>query len=121
MSFPLMASGYQLGPFEVGQIKAHIHHGLSAAAIARIVCKADGTHVSDKGVLSVMARLEADPDWRGERKVGSGRKRKTPRALDKRVAKEVVKRRGVEKITVRALQKKLPELRTTLWRKKFGF
>ena len=85
-----MASGYQLGPFEVGQIKAHIHHGLSAAAIARIVCKADGTHVSDKGVLSVMARLEADPDWRGERKVGSGRKRKTSRALDKRVAKEVV-------------------------------
>ena len=33
---------HQLNPFEVGQVKAHVEHGLSAAAIAERVFKADG-------------------------------------------------------------------------------
>ena len=32
----------QLTPFEVGQVKAHVEHGLSALAISQKVCKADG-------------------------------------------------------------------------------
>ena len=32
----------QLGPFEVGQIKAHLHHGLTGAAILGILKKPDG-------------------------------------------------------------------------------
>ena len=35
-------SGYQLSAFEIGQIKAHVYHGLGAAQIARILVKADG-------------------------------------------------------------------------------
>ena len=31
----------QFSPFEVGQIKAHVYHGLSGAAISRILYKAD--------------------------------------------------------------------------------
>ena len=30
----------QLTPFEVGQVKAHVEHGLSASAISKKVCKA---------------------------------------------------------------------------------
>ena len=32
----------RLGPFEVGQIKAHLHHGLSGADIVGILKKPDG-------------------------------------------------------------------------------
>jgi hypothetical protein len=32
----------QLGPFEVGQIKAHLHDGLTGADILRILKKPDG-------------------------------------------------------------------------------
>ena len=38
-------SGYQLAAFEIGQIKAHVYHGLGAAQIARIFVKADGKHI----------------------------------------------------------------------------
>ena len=35
--------GYQLGPFELGQIKAHLEHGLKSPAIAkRMVHKTKG-------------------------------------------------------------------------------
>ena len=41
----VVMSGYQFSPFEIGQIKAHMHHGLGAAQMARILVKADGkTH-----------------------------------------------------------------------------
>ena len=33
---------YQLSPFEVGQVKAHVEHGLSSAEIAKRVVKPDG-------------------------------------------------------------------------------
>ena len=32
----------QLTPFEVGQIKAHVHHGMSGAAISKVLRKPDG-------------------------------------------------------------------------------
>ena len=32
----------RLGPFDVGQILAHAHHGLSAPKIVGLICKADG-------------------------------------------------------------------------------
>ena len=32
----------QFAPFEVGQIKAHAYHGMSGAAISRILFKPDG-------------------------------------------------------------------------------
>ena len=35
-------SGYQLSPFDLGQVKAHMHHGLSSAAIAGIITKPNG-------------------------------------------------------------------------------
>jgi len=35
-------------PFEVGQVKAHLHHGLGPTEIARIITKADGkSHFTD--------------------------------------------------------------------------
>ena len=34
--------GYQLGPFELGQIKAHLEHGLKSPAIAKRLLEADG-------------------------------------------------------------------------------
>ena len=35
-------AGYQLGPFELGQIKAHMEHGLGCAAIQNRIYKPDG-------------------------------------------------------------------------------
>jgi hypothetical protein len=32
----------QLGPFEVGQIKAHMEHGLGCTTISQKIFKADG-------------------------------------------------------------------------------
>ena len=38
----------QFTAFEVGQVKAHVHHGLGPSAISRIVMKPDGkSHFSD--------------------------------------------------------------------------
>ena len=71
-------SGYQFSPFEIGQIKAHAYHGLGAAAIARLLVKADGkNHWSDKAVQNALDKLESHPKWRGERRKGSMRPRKT--------------------------------------------
>ena len=35
-------SGYQLDEFDVGQVKAHMHHGLGSTTISGIMLKADG-------------------------------------------------------------------------------
>ena len=35
-------SGYRLGPFEMGQIRAHMYHGLGATGISRLLVKPDG-------------------------------------------------------------------------------
>ena len=44
----------QLTPFEVGHIKAHVHHGLGASAIARLVKKPDGSEPSHTAIADVM-------------------------------------------------------------------
>ena len=102
----------RLTPFEVGQIKAHLYHGMGPAAMASIVKKADGQFVSKQAVCNVINKLEADPKWRGERAVGSGRYKKTSRILDKRIVKEVFARRGRRKVTVGYLKKKFVALRS---------
>jgi len=96
----------------VGQIKAHAHHGLGPAAIARIMVKPDGkTHWSDKAIAGALASLEENPAWRGERQEGSGRKRVTTPKQDKLVIGEVFKKRGSTKVTVNHLKKKFWHLR----------
>ena len=65
----LFCSMARLTPFEVGQIKAHLYHGMGPAAMASIVKKADGQFVSKQAVCNVINKLEADPKWRGERAV----------------------------------------------------
>ena len=103
---------YQLSPFEVGQIKAHMHHGCNAEAIRHLVTKADGKSLwTHQAISDTMRRIEDDRKWRGERTVGSGRKRKTRESDDKIVAREVFKRRGSTKVTVAYLKKKFPRLR----------
>ena len=84
----------RLTPFEVGQIKAHLHHGLGPTSIAALVVKADGSCVSVQGVSDVKAKLEADRAWRGERAAGSGRPRKTVAAMDRAIVRAVFRARG---------------------------
>ena len=58
----------RLGPFEVGQIKAHLHHGLSGAAILGILKKPDGrTPWNHQTVYNAIDKLKEDPSWRGDR------------------------------------------------------
>ena len=61
---PQQVAMARLTSFELGQIKAHLHHGLGPTAIAAIVQKADGANVSVQGVCDAKAKLEADPKWR---------------------------------------------------------
>ena len=101
--------GYQLSPFEIGQIKVHMHHGLGAAQIARILVKADGkTHWSDKAVQNQIDKLNEQPTWRGDRAEGSMRPRKTSAKQDAQIAKLLFKLRGKQKVTVAVLRKLLP-------------
>ena len=105
-------SGYHFSPFEVGQVKAHLYHGLSALAISRIVVKSDGkTHWSENAVQKIIDQLEGDRKYRGERKQGSGAKRLTTEAQDKRMIKWVLKERGEQKVTVKVIKKQFPFLR----------
>ena len=60
-------------PFEYGQIKAHMHHGLGPAAISEMLCKCDGQHPSVEQVSQAVTKLRDDPSWRGERAEGAGR------------------------------------------------
>ena len=107
-----MTSFARLTAFEVGQIKAHAYHGLGAAAISRIVFKADGkTHPSEHGVKDVLDKLQRKPTWRGERDVGSGRWRLTTPAVDKKIKGLVFRYRGKAKVTVAFIKKRIPPLR----------
>ena len=63
---PVLQSMARLSPFEVGQIKAHLYHGLGPRAIAGLVKMSDGTNVSVQGVCDTKAKLDGDPSWRGE-------------------------------------------------------
>ena len=47
-----------LTPFEIGQIKAHLHLDLGPIAIAKLVQKSDGDFVTKQAVIDVAARLE---------------------------------------------------------------
>lgn len=107
-----MESGCQFTPFEVGQIKAHVHHGLGPTAIADLVVKPDGvSYWSKQAIADVINKLKENPSWKGERQDGSGRLRVTTKAQDKKVIKEVFKKRGSVKVTVAYLKKKFEHLR----------
>ena len=96
----------QLGPFEVGQIKAHLHHGLGGAAILGLLKKPDGKSAwCPSTIYSAIDRLVEDPSWRGDREEGSGAPRKTDKQQDKALEKYVLKNRGKEKVTVAALRR----------------
>ena len=63
-----MSSEHQLTPFDIGQIKAHMHHGLGDRTIATLVMKRDGTAFGHRAIADAMSKLKANPQWRGERK-----------------------------------------------------
>ena len=103
---------YQLTPFEVGQVKAHLEHGLKAPAIAKRVFKSDGkTPFGETAILNCVRKLEANPSWRGERTKGSARPRKTTPAQDKQVVDWLLDQRGKQKVGVPQLRKQFPFLR----------
>ena len=65
---PLKHVPQQSTPFEIGQVKAHVEHGLSAAAIAERVFKADGkTTFGTTAIQNCINKLYANPGWRGGR------------------------------------------------------
>ena len=98
------SADYQLTPFEVGQVKAHMEHGLGCTAIAKRVLKPDGkTNFGERAIVNCMNKLKADPGWRGERAEGSGAPRKTDTKQDKVIIKFVMRRRGKKKVSVSAL------------------
>ena len=106
-----VSADYQLTPFEWGQIKAHMHHGLGSCAITEIITKPNGTdHWRPNAIWEAMEKLR-DPDFRGKRKVGSGRPRETDIKFDKKLKATVLKKRGEVKVTVPYLKKMIPEAR----------
>ena len=106
------AMAYQLGPFEVGQIKAHLEHGLGCTAIAKRLLKADGKNLySESAVYKAMCKLEENPCWRGEREEGSGAPRKTTKKQDSEIIRWVLRMRGERKVTVAIVKKQFPLLR----------
>jgi len=99
----------QFTPFEVGQVKAHLHHGLGPEAISGIVTKVNGkSHFSHTAVSRIIAKLKSDPAWRGDRRVGSGAARKTTAKEDKALVKDVLDNRGKRKVTVAWLRQTSP-------------
>ena len=103
---------YQLEPFEVGQIKAHMEHGLGCTTISRKLFKADGkTTFSENAVYKAMCKLKEDASWRGEREVGSGAERKTTKKQDREIIKWVLKMRGEIKVTVKRIKRQFPYLK----------
>ena len=100
---------YHIGPFELGQIKAHMSHGLGCTQISRRVQKPDGKSFYDESAIGkAMKKLRENKRWRGERKEGSMRPRKTTKKQDTQIVKYVEKYRGEEKVTVTVLKKRFP-------------
>ena len=58
-------AGVQVGPFEVGQIKAHVSHGLEATAIAPLAFRENGDQMTKGGVHLVMANSPLVIGYRG--------------------------------------------------------
>ena len=107
-----MSGDYQLDPFALGQVKAHMEHGLGSTSIARRVFKADGrTPYGETAIVNAINKLKADRLYRGAREEGSGAPRKTDTKQDKKIIKFVLKRRGKEKVSVPRLKKQFPFLR----------
>ena len=103
---------YQLGPFEVGQVKAHMEHGLGCKKISERVLKADGkTPFGETAIVNCMSKLREDPSWRGERQEGSGAPRKTIAKQDKEIEAWLLNERGKQKVGVPQLKKQFPYLR----------
>ena len=98
----VQGSGSRLTPFELGQIKVHAENGLGPNAIAELVHKEDGSKVSKEGVRQALLRLAAEPDWRGERREGSGRPRIGTAALDRQIRRALLQLRGEAKCTLLA-------------------
>ena len=95
----------QLGEFEAGQVKAHLHHNLGPAAIAKIMAKPDGkSRYSENAISDCIKKIKADPNWRGGRKQGSGRPRKTTEAQDRALVAMLIKTRGQKRVTVAFLR-----------------
>ena len=86
----------QLTPFDVGQIAAHMHHGLGPLQISRLVKRADGTTFSDTAISNAMEKLQNNKKWRGEQEPRTGRPRKTTEALDRKIVATVKKTAGQE-------------------------
>ena len=96
----------RLTPFEIGQIKAHVYHGLSGAAISRVLKKPDGKSFwSETAIQDAINKLEDQPRWRGEREVGSQGVRKTTKKQDAQLYKCVMRSRGKRKVTVNYLRR----------------
>ena len=102
-----MSSTAQLTPFEIGQIKAHLHDGVGPAEIARIITKLAGPHPSQRSVSDAAEKLREDPSWRGERQSASGRPHATSPALDKAIVDIVFRHRGSAKVTVAFIKKSI--------------
>ena len=103
---------HQLAPFEVGQVKAHVEHGLSAAAIAERIVKADGkSRLGPTAIQNCIDKLADDPKWTGERQKGSGPPRETTTKQDKDIVKWFLDERGEQKVSVPRLKQALPCLR----------
>ena len=105
-------AAHKLTPFEVGQVKAHMEHGLGCAAIAKRVFRSDGkTTFGKTAIVNCMNKLTENSDWRGQREEGSGAERKTTPKQDKQIVDWVLKNRGKIKVTVARLKKQFPYLR----------
>ena len=105
-------ASYQLSPFEVGQVKAHLEHDLTAAEIARRVKKSDGkTTFGETAILNCINKLQENPRWRGERAEGSARPRKTTASQDEKIVDFLFEERGKQKVSVRTLKKEFRFLR----------
>ena len=101
-----------LTPFEVGQVKAHMEHGLGCGAIAKRVFRSDGkTTFGKTAIVNCMNKLQEESSWRGEREEGSGAERKTTPKQDNEIVDWVLKYRGEFKVTVARLRKQFPYLR----------
>ena len=113
----MAALSKQLGPFQIGQVKAHMYHGLGAPAIRKLVLKS-GTGPAKNRMYSIsaigkaIARLHENPGWEGERREGSGAPRKTTEQLDEAIFKFVCSNRGRKKIVVSTVRKRFPQLKS---------
>ena len=100
-----------LTPFEIGQIKAHLYHEVRPAEIQRLVRRENGEEFCKTAIHNAVAKLQENPDWRGERQEGSGRPRETDEKTDAKLEKTVQKERGKRKVTVSYLKRTHPEFR----------